>query len=523
MRSRTVRGTVGALLASIVLGGITACGSGVGSSANVGPNNGSNGAGASGASNQTLYVGLTAYPITMDPLTSSAWFDRQIMFNVYDTLFQLGDNNQIEPDLVSSYEISADGLTYTLHLKQGVQFQDGTPFNAAAVKWNLERYQGKTSTSRSALTDITSIDTPDDNTVVLHLSAPFSPLLSIFTDRAGMMVSPTAAQKEGANYASHPVGTGPYEYKDSVQGDHITLVENPKYWNGEPHIPTVVFRAFTDPNVELQNLESGSVQIIDSVPPQQVSSLQQNPKFTTISKPSWGWAGYALNTGTGALANQYLREAVNEAIDRTQLVTVVAKGQATPGYSAISPSQPGYDQQEDTPPTPDAATIKSLLAKGGKPNGFTFTLKTLASDSLTAQTIQGMLSQYGIQMNIQQMDAASLGAAQNNGNFDAILAGWSGRLDPDQNMSQYFYSNGPLNWVHFKNAQVDTLLNQARSQQSITDRQKTYAQVTDILHQQVPIVFLYHKNNILGMAANLKSFPYRPDGMIRVASLYFAN
>lgn len=516
---------VGAALLATALGLVTACGGG-------NPTTSTNGAKTSGnqtstvshaPSNQTLNIGLTAYPITMDPLTSSAWFDRQVMFNIYDTLFKLGPDNQIQPDLVKSYKVSQDGKTYTFQLQTGVTFQDGTPFNAAAVKFNLQRYLGPTSTSRSGLQDITSIDTPDDTTVVLHLDAPFSPLLSVLTDRGGMMVSPTAVQKEGKNFATAPVGTGPYEYKSSLQGDHITLVENPHYWQAEPKISTVIFKAFSDPNVELSNLQSGAVQIIDSVPPQQVKTLQQNSNFTVISKPSWAWAGYGFNTQSGPFQNKYLREAVNQAIDRDALVKVVLNGNGVPGYSALSPASPAYDKQEDTPPTPNATNIKQLLQKGGDPNGFSFTLKTLASDQLTAVTVQSMLAQYGITMKIDQLDAAGLGAAQDNTNFQAILEGWSGRLDPDQNMSQYFYADGPLNWSHYSNPQVDKLLTLGRSQQSMSDRTKTYAQLTDILHQDAPAIFLYHKNNTIAMSSKVQGFQYRSDGMIRVASVYYSK
>jgi len=518
--------SVGAGLLATALGLVTACGGGNSTTpTNSATSNTGNQSttGTSAPSNQTLNIGLTAYPITMDPLTSSAWFDRQVMFNLYDTLFQLTADNQIQSDLVKSYKVSPDGKTYTFTLQTGVTFQDGTPFNAAAVKFNLERYLGPTSTSRSGLKDITSIDTPDDNTVVLHLDAPFSPLLSVLTDRGGMMVSPTAVQKEGKDFATDPVGTGPFEYKSSLQGDHITLVKNPHYWQAEPKLDTLVFKAFSDPNVELSNLQSGAVQIVDSVPPQQVKDLQQNSNFTVISKASWAWAGYGLNTQAGPFKNKYLREAVNEAIDRNALVKVVLSGVGVPGYSALSPASPAYDKQEDTPPTPNAANIKQLLQKGGAPTGFSFTLKTLASDQLTAVTVQSMLAQYGITMKIDQLDAAGLGAAQDNTNFEAILEGWSGRLDPDQNMSQYFYADGPLNWAHYNNPAVDKLLTLGRSQQNMSDRTKTYAQLTDLLHQDAPAIFLYHKNNVIAMSSKVQGFQYRSDGMLRMATVYLSK
>lgn len=508
------------------LGTVTACGTttstnGSNDTSNV---NSSQTSQVSSQSGQQISIGLTAYPITLDPVHSSAWFDRQVMFNVYDTLFQLGPHNVIEPDLVKSYQISKDGKTYTFHLQTGVQFQDGTPFNAAAVKFNLERGLGKTSTSRSSLDDIVSIDTPNENTVVLHLKAPYSPLLSVLTDRPGMIVSPTAVQKEGSNYPNHPVGTGPYEFENAVKGDHITLVKNPHYWQaGLPKTPTIVFRAFSDPNVELTNLENGAVQIVDTIPPSQVANLQKNPQFTVIDKPSFGFAGYELNLKSGVFQNKDLRQAVDRAINRSALVAVATSGTALPAYSPFGPSSPVYDKQEDTPPPQNAAEIAQLLAKGGQPNGFSFTLKTLPSDKTNAETIQGMLAQYHINMKIEQIDAAGLGTAQQNGNFDMILAGWSGRLDPDQNTIQYFSTGAPLNFGSYSNPQVDALLNKAREQQSMANRKQTYAQVMNILHQDVPFIFLYHSTNLMAYSTKLQGFQYRSDGMIRAATLTLGN
>lgn len=510
-----------AMMTAVVgLGTITACGTAGSSSTN--NSTAAQGGTQTQASSTTLNIGLSADPPKLDPALSSALVDRQVMVNIYDTLLQLGPGNKIEPDLAKTYTISPDGMTYTLNLQQGVTFQDGTPFNAAAVKFNLERDMQKSSPRHSALTDITSIDTPDSSTVVLHLKRPFSPLLSILTGRTGMMVSPTAVQKEGANFVNHPVGTGPFEFKDRVKGDHITLVKNPHYWqSGEPKFDTVRYKIFTDPNVEYMNLKSGAVQIVDTVPAQDLASLQQNSAYVVQNQPGFGYQGIWFNVKSGPFTNQYLREAVDQAINRQTVVDVVLKGEGMPGYSPFGPSSPAYNKAEDTPPTPNAATIKSLLAKGGQPNGFSFTMQ-IATGSVTAQmaqVIQSMLSQYGIKMQIQQLEFGTLLANSENGSFQALQLGWSGRLDPDQNIYSFFYTNGPLNSAGFSNPQVDQLLNQARKEQTMSQRAQTYAQVMDILHQQAPYAFLYHQNNVIAYTSKLQGFQYVSDGLIRAANL----
>lgn len=476
---------------------------------------------ASAATGGTLNVGLSADPPKLDPSLSSALVDRQVMINMYDTLFQLSPKNTVVPDLVKSYTVSSDNLTYTLHLRTGVKFQDGTDFDAAAVKFNLERDQLSISPRHSSLSGITSIDTPDASTVVLHLQTPFSPLLNILAGRSGMMVSPTAVNKEGAGFLNDPVGTGPFMFSERVKGDHITLVRNPHYWGKAPTFSKVVYTIFTDPNVELANLQSGAVQIVDTLPPSQVTSMTSNSQYVVVNKPSLGYQGFYLNVKAAPFTNKYLREAINAAIDRKILVNVVFRNAAVPGYSPFGPASPAYVKKTDTPPAPKAALVRKLLAKGGQPKGFQFTFKTAADPVAVqmAQVIQSMLSHYGIQMKIQPWEFGTLLADSANGSFQALALGWSGRLDPDQDIYQFFVTGGSLNSSQYSNAKVDGLLNQARVTSSMSGRAKTYASVMNILHQDAPYVFLYHQNNLIAYNKNLKGFVYYADGLIRVANL----
>ncbi|MDP9729477.1 ABC transporter substrate-binding protein [Alicyclobacillus tolerans] len=502
---------------------LTACGS-QSSGSNASSNSSTTPAANTSASTSTLYVGLSADPPKLDPALSSALVDRQVMMNIYDTLFRLTSTKSIVPDLVKNYTVSNNGLTYTFYLHQHVTFQDGTPFNAAAVKFNLERDMSKLSPRRSSLLDIASIDTPSNDTVVLHLKKPFSPLLAILAGRAGMMVSPTAVQKEGANFVNNPVGTGPFMFKDRIKGDHITLIRNPHYWNGEPKLKKIVFKIFTDPNVELANLESGAVQIIDTVPPQQLSSLSSNPAYVVSNTPGLGYQGFYLNCLTPPFNNVDLREAVNLAINRQTLVNAMLKGSAVPGYSPFSPASPVYSVSEDTPPTPNATEIHALLVKGGKPNGFSFTMQTANDpvDQQIATIIQSMLGQYGIKMNIEQLEFGTLLGNADNHNFQGSMLGWSGRLDPDQDIYSFLITNGSLNNSGYSNPQVDALLNEARQVSSMSERKALYKQVMNIVHQDAPYVYLYHQNNIFAYTNKLHGFKAYADGVLRLQNVYLS-
>lgn len=476
----------------------------------------------SAAPSGQINIGLSADPPKLDPSLSSALVDRQVMINLYDTLFQLSPSGQLEPDLATGYTVSKNALTYTLTLRKGVLFQDGTPFNAAAVKFNLQRDQLKISPRHSSLSAISSIDLTGPFTVVLHLSKPFSPLLNVLAGRAGMMVSPTAVKKEGANFLNDPVGTGPYEFVKRVTGSYIDLKANPHYWvKGEPHFATVEYKIFTDPNVELLNLQSGAVQFIDTVPPQQVYSLSNTSGYTVINKPSFGYQGIYLNVKAAPFTNVFLREAVDRAINRNLLVGAIFNGTAVAGNSPFGPASPAYVKAEDTPPPVNPAAVRKLLAQGGKPKGFTFTMQTAASpiDVQIAEILQSMLSPYGINMKIDQLDFGTMLNNSSDGNFTAMALGWSGRLDPDQDIYSFFYSGAPLNSSQYSNPKVDALLNKARMISDMAQRKMLYAQAMKIINHDAPYVFLYHPNNVLAFSNTIKGFVYIPDGLIRVATL----
>lgn len=470
---------------------------------------------------QDLTIGLQADPVTLDPALSSALVDRQIMANVYDTLFALTPAGKIVPNLVQSYKISQDGKTYTLTLHKGIKFQDGSDFNAAAVKFNFERDMASSSARSSDLNMVQSVDTPDTNTVVLHLKYPYSPLLGVLTDRAGMMVSPTAVKNEGKNYPNHPVGTGPFAFSNRVKGDHITLVANKSYWKGAPKIQKVTFKSFPDPNVEISNLESGSIQLSDQIPAQQLASLKQNANFVVSNKAGLGYQGVYLNTSQAPFNNQYLREAIDNAINRQTLVKVAFKGEASPGWAPFSPASPVYDAKVDSPPAPDPAKVKQFLKEGGKPNGFSFTYQTANSPVTTevAQIVQSMLKKYNIKMKIQQLEFGTLLTNNTKHNFEASALGWSGRIDPDNNAYQFWHTGGADNGSNFSDPVVDKLLTQARQISSMSQRKTLYDKFMNEMHKQDPYIFLYFQNNTFAYTKNLQGFKSYPDGVFRVDSM----
>lgn len=471
----------------------------------------------------TLTVGINADPPNLDPAQSTALVDRYVQYSIFDRLYALNDHLQIVPMLASAMPtIKNGGLVYIIPLRHGIKFTDGTPFNAAAVVFNLNRYMNPNSPRSSELSSVKSVAAAGPYTVKLTLKAPYAPLLSMLTDRSGMMGSPKAIQKWGNAFDQHPVGTGPFIYVSRIPGDQIVLKANPHYWmQGEPKVANLVYKVVTDPNVEAANLQAGQLDIIDTVTSQTQATLNGDPSVKVYATPGIGYQGFFLNTTAPPFNNVYLRRAVSEAIDRTQLVNVVLKGTAVAGNGPFAPGTPAASASGSVPAVNDTQA-KADLAQGGHPGGFSFVFKTAAGSPVTleiAQAIQSMLAKANITMSIQQEQFGTLLQDCDGKNYQACALGWSGRADPDGNIYSFFYTGAGLNDAGYSNQQVDTWLNQARAETDMTQRVQLYTQIMNQLHQDVPYVFLYFPKNLIAASTKVKGFVNYPDGIIRVANV----
>jgi peptide/nickel transport system substrate-binding protein len=292
MFTRKLRG----ILACVIIGGVlivSACSNSSNTSTTSSPESSQTASNpestqAASTDKKVLNIALSADPLSLDPSPSTTREDRQVQNSIYDKLFDTDKNGSYVPMLVESYEISPDGIIYTLKLKKGVKFQDGTDFNADAVKFNLDRYTTDEKSSRkSELKAIAKVDIVDPYTVKIELSKAFSPLLSVLTDRAGMMASPEAVKKYGDDYLNHPVGSGPYIFVEQVKGDHVALKKNENYWNGQVLLDEVNFKVFTNGTASVQSLKSGQLDFLSSVPTKEIPDVKSDSKFRFCPIPVW--------------------------------------------------------------------------------------------------------------------------------------------------------------------------------------------------------------------------------------------
>src|SRR5499425_85195 len=216
---------------------------------------------------QTLRFGLAEDPDILDPTLARTFVGRIVFAALCDKLFDIDEKLNIVPQLATGYEWSADNKALTIKIRPGVTFHDGEKLDAAAVKFNLERHKNlQGSNRRGELAPLASVDVVDPMTVRLNLSAPFSPLLAALADRAGMMVSPKAAQAAGANFGAKPVCSGPFKFTERVAQDRIVLERYDGYWNkANIHFDKVTYTPITDSTVRLANLKSGQFDVIERV------------------------------------------------------------------------------------------------------------------------------------------------------------------------------------------------------------------------------------------------------------------
>ena len=248
-----------------------------------------------------LRIGLAEDPDVLDPTLARTYVGRIVFASICDKLFDIDEKLNIVPQLALSHETSADGKTVTIKLRPGVKFHDGEPFDAKAAKYSLDRHLTMKGSFRKAeIGSVDSVDVVDPLTIKLNLKQPFSPLLAQLTDRAGMMVSPKAAEAAGDKFGLHPVCAGPYKFVERVQQDRIVVEKFKDYWNKDNvFIDKITYLPIVDGTVRLANLRSGGLDLIERVLATDIKTVRDNPKLKLAKAVSLGYAGLMINIGSG--------------------------------------------------------------------------------------------------------------------------------------------------------------------------------------------------------------------------------
>ena len=430
----------------------------------------------------------------LDPMLSGLFVDRNIHYAMYDSLVRVSPKGEIIPWLAEKWTTSTNGKTVTFTLRQGVKYHDGSAFDAASVKWNIERYKtGKGSLRTGDLSQVDTVDVVDASTVRFNLKEAFSPLLGALVDRAGMMLSQKVVDTMGADFTLKPfkAGTGPFILSEAVKNDHYTLDKNPDWWgkdaagNKLPFLDKIIVKPILDGDVRLTNLRTGNAQILNDVRGKDVPAVKADPTLTYLEAGAFSWNSLNPNEAAGYIFNErrYVK-AVAMAIDRDEILARgPAQGVGIAGWGPISPAHFAWDAAFKPWPKADIEGAKKLVTEAGK-GPLKFELLVSSGDAAIlqlAQLIQAQLAKADITADIKtQLFNDIVTLQQNKKHPGMTLIGWSGRLDPDGNSYDFVVTGAPQNTSSYSNAKVDELMKAQRAESDPAKRKAMLLQAQQI-------------------------------------------
>jgi len=475
-----------------------------------------------------LRIGLAEDPDVLDPSLARTYVGRIVFASICDKLFDIDEKLNIVPQLALSQETSADGKAVTIKLRPGVKFHDGEPFNAEAAKYSLERHLNmKGSFRKPEIASIDKVEIVDPMTIRLVLKEPFSPLLAQLTDRAGMMVSPKAAEAAGDKFGLKPVCAGPYKFVERVQQDRIVVEKFADYWDKDHvFIDKITYLPIVDGTVRLANLRSGGLDLIERVLATDIKTVRDDKKLKLSKAVQLGYVGLTMNLGNGPKADNPLgkdarvRRALELAIDRDALNQVVFNGEFVPGNQWVNPQHPYY-QQAFPVPKRDLAKAKALLKEAGVTGPITldFMVPNGAETRAVAEVVQSMAVEAGFDLKIRITEFATSLKEAEDGNFQLYLIGWSGRPDPDGNSYVFQTCGAPQNNGKYCDKEVDAAHALARAKSDPAERKKAYEIVAKKFLADGSIIYLYHTQVLVAHTDKLEGYKPMPDGLVRVIGL----
>jgi peptide/nickel transport system substrate-binding protein len=447
-------------------------------------------AGLAAAAPKPLVFALSGNPDTLDPQKTAGTLTFQTVRSIYDTLVEPDASGQIVGALAERWQTSADNLTWTFTLRQGVKFHNGDSLSSADVKASFERIKNKdfASPKASEYAAIASIDTPDESTVVFKLGAPASPLLAALASGWGAIL-PKSLIEAGHDFASKPVGTGPFVFKEWVRDNRIVLAKNPGYWmKGLPKFDSLIFQIIPERAVQVQGLASGQIDGSDIIDKEDVPMLEASGKVNIEQPLTALILVLAMNCSKPPLDDVRVRQAVTYAIDK-QAVLDVAYGGGKPIGTFMNYGNPYYKDFTSLYPY-DPAKARSLLAQAGvdKDTVLEMVLPSNYPPHMKAgEMYQEMLSKVGLNVQIKLVDWPTwLKDVYTGAKYDFTAIGHTGKLDPDGTLGGYGTAKRYVRWV---NATAADLIAKGATTVGVENRRKLYDQAMMIMAREVPFVF----------------------------------
>lgn len=461
---------------------------------------------------KALNFALSGNPDTLDPHKTSGTLTFQTLKSVYDTLVEPDQEGKIVPALAEKWQISADTLTWTFSLREGVVFHNGEQLTAQDVKATFERIQKEEIASPNAneFAVIKSIETPNDLTVVLNLSEPAAPLLATIASGWGAIL-PKSLIDSGHDFTAQPVGTGPYKLSEWVRDSKIVLDKNPDYWmKGLPKLDQVMLHIIPERSVQVQGLISGQIDVSYIIDEEDVPLLDGRPDVKIEKSLTALIMVMPMNCDNPVLSDLRVRQAINMAIDKQKILDVAYGGGKVIG-TFLDYSNAYYKDFTDLYPyNPEKA--KALLAEAGVGSDTVlqmFLPQNYPPHVKAGEMYQEMLTKVGLNVKIKLVDWSTwISDVYRAAKYDLTVIGHTGKLDPHGTLTKYGSKEG--RYVRWDNPKALALINKAKITAGFENRKALYDQALELMAKEVPFVFLGSSYRRVGLRKNVTDFRMTP-------------
>ncbi|MDT7889418.1 MAG: ABC transporter substrate-binding protein [Desulfurococcales archaeon] len=453
---------------------------------------------------------------TLDPHGQTTGTVINILRHVYETLFWFDDEGKkVVPWLAERWEVSPDGLVYTLYLRKGIKFHDGSEFNATVVKANLDRWIDPTVRvpARAQLGPVNGTEVIDRYTVKIYLSRPYAPFITVLASFP-MTTSLDVIKRFGNQTITEVVGTGPYKFVSWEKGRKVVLERFDDYWGQKPAIKRIEWLIIPEASTRIAALLSGDVDFAFNLPPTDLDRVRGDNRFEVVT-PTSNRIIFIAILPKGPLKDPKVRQALNYAVDKEAIIKNVLYGLGIDSVSPLPPHFFGYARMD--PYVYDPQRARKLLEEAGFPFDRKLVLLhptgRYLQDKQVAEAVQAYLSRIGLQVELRTMDwpsfVASITKPLDQKDYDLLLLGW-GAAAPDAHFilfNQFHSSQAPprgLAAAHYNNSIVDELLERAIVETDPQKRAELYRQAIEIIWKDAPWIFLYTQKNFAAKVANLE-------------------
>ena len=484
-----------------------------------------------------IVVALEAEPTSLDPFNSTDGVSTSVQKTMFEGLLRFDQNLDIAPYLAESYEYNEDATELRFVLREGITFHDGSEFNAEVVKANFDFVLDEDNglARRSFFNFIDEVEVVDEFEVIIHASEPNASMASYLAHPTAGMKSLEELEKKmedpDYNLDRNAVGTGPFQYVEWLDGQHVVVEKNDNYWDQDnmAQVESIRFTSVQEASTRVNQLRTGEVHFVDTLPTGEADSLMDEEYVNVFSGPSMNVFYIGMNMQEDKYQDENVRHAMNHAVDKDQLIAQVVDGFGRVADSPIAPPVYGYSPQDVY--EYDVEGALNLMAEAGMEDGFEATLWTRNSTEFVAiaEFVAMQLEEIGIEVDVQAYESGTLfDMLDNNDGTDLWIGRWSpGTGEADWGLRPNFASDRvPPNYNNsgfYINEDVDQLLNDALENPDEEERLALYHEAQEIIYQEAPWVFLHVVDAVAAQRTEVGGIYIMQDGSVDMNGVYFIN